>query len=143
MNSFGFIVCHHTAPQTYLGGFSRLQLFTGLTSGYFIYIYMMSKNALTNNFLAISFCVYTIEKWLQTKLWEVAIIFVGLVVYDVYFVFGTDVMMTVAKGFDMPMKILIPTGAGKLSMIGIGDIIIPGLFISMCLRLDFIRSMIK
>ena len=59
-----------------------------------------------------------------------AIIFGGLVLYDVYFVFGSDVMMTVAKGMDLPLKILLPTDStfSMFAMIGLGDIIIPGLF---------------
>lgn len=34
--------------------------------------------------------------------------FIGLMVYDVTFVFQSDVMMTVAKGLDIPIKILVP-----------------------------------
>ena len=37
-----------------------------------------------------------------------ALAFAGLIAYDVSFVYGSDVMMTVAQGFDAPMKILIP-----------------------------------
>jgi len=54
-------------------------------------------------------------------------------------------MMTVAKGFDMPMKLLFPLGhsVGKkgFGMLGIGDIIIPGLLTSLCMRADFIRHL--
>jgi minor histocompatibility antigen H13 len=50
--------------------------------------------------------------------------------------------MTVAKGFDSPMKILILNKGEGFSMIGIGDIIIPGLLVSLCLRIDFIRNLI-
>jgi minor histocompatibility antigen H13 len=51
-------------------------------------------------------------------------------------------MMTVAKGFEAPMKILMPVKGFGYAMLGIGDIIIPGFLCSMCLRADFIRSML-
>ena len=113
-----------------------------MISAFFIYIYVVHKHWLSNNYIAISFCVYTIEKWTHTKFYQVFLIFVGLIIYDVSFVFGTDVMMTVAKGFDMPMKILFPMKGTGTSMIGIGDVIIPGLLVSMCLRADFIRGLL-
>ena len=62
--------------------------------------------------------------------------------YDVVFVFGSDVMMTVATNFDMPMKLLFPIKGKGYAMLGIGDIIVPGLLVSMCLRADFIRNII-
>jgi hypothetical protein len=51
-------------------------------------------------------------------------------------------MMTVAKGFEAPMKILIPVKGYGYAMLGIGDIIIPGFLCSMCLRADFIRTLL-
>ena len=94
-----------------------------------------------NNMIAFSFSVWAIEKWNHTRLWQILLIFVGTLVYDVTFVFGSDVMMTVALGFASPMKILLPTDAG-LAMLGIGDIIIPGLLVSFCMRVDFVRYMV-
>ena len=48
------------------------------------------------------------------------------------FVYASDVMMTVATGFDAPMKVLIPNGQSGYNMLGIGDIIVPGLLVSLC-----------
>jgi minor histocompatibility antigen H13 len=56
----------------------------------------------------------------------------GLFIYDVFWVFGTDVMVTVAKGFDAPIKLLYPKTVitegvkTEFSMLGLGDIVIPG-----------------
>ena len=36
-----------------------------------------------------------------------AALLIGLFFYDIYFVFGTDVMMTVATKIDAPVKILV------------------------------------
>lgn len=64
----------------------------------------------------------------------------ALFAYDVFWVFGTEVMVTVAKGIDAPIKLLFPKdlGAAKLefSLLGLGDIVIPGIFVAMMLRFD-------
>ena len=49
-------------------------------------------------------------------------------------------MVTVAKGLDIPIKLLFPVDLTadppKLSMLGLGDIVIPGIFVAMTLRFD-------
>src|SRR3546814_15622042 len=37
-----------------------------------------------------------------------AVLLIGLFAYDIFWVFGTDVMVSVAKSFDAPAKILFP-----------------------------------
>ena len=37
-----------------------------------------------------------------------AILLWGLFFYDIFWVYGTDVMITVAKNFDAPIKLLFP-----------------------------------
>lgn len=57
---------------------------------------------------------------------------------------GTDVMVTVAKNLDGPIKLLFPrslvphveTGKIELSLLGLGDIVIPGFFLALLLRFD-------
>jgi len=70
---------------------------------------------------------------------------IGLFFYDIFFVFGTDVMLTVAKSIDAPIKLLFPTDystdPAKFSLLGLGDIVIPGIFMAMCLRYDILRSL--
>jgi len=68
----------------------------------------------------------------------------GLFFYDIFWVFGTDVMVTVAKSFDAPIKLLFPKSLlaeqYSFSMLGLGDIVIPGIFIALLLRYDLHRS---
>ena len=70
---------------------------------------------------------------------------IALFFYDIFFVFGTDVMLTVAKSIDAPIKILFPTDWSedppKFALLGLGDIVIPGIFMAMCLRYDVLRSL--
>ena len=57
------------------------------------------------------------------------ILLCGLFVYDVFWVFGTEVMVSVAKGLNAPIKLLFPKALGvtpmPFSMLGLGDIVIP------------------
>ena len=65
--------------------------------------------------------------------------------YDIFFVFGTDVMLTVAKGIDAPIKLQFPKDYSgekpSYSILGLGDIVIPGIFVSLCLRFDFLKAL--
>ncbi|MFS7964151.1 putative Piwi domain, presenilin/signal peptide peptidase, plant signal peptide peptidase [Helianthus anomalus] len=62
----------------------------------------------------------------------------GLFVYDIFWVFFTPVMVSVAKSFDAPIKLLFPSriAACPFSMLGLGDIVIPAL----ALRYDVSRG---
>ncbi|TIA83123.1 hypothetical protein E3P77_01335 [Wallemia ichthyophaga] len=116
-----------------------------------------------NNFLGLSFA------WTGIKLIELdslktgAILLSGLFFYDVFWVFFTPVMVSVAKGIEAPIKLVWPKDAGiafvadlakkvghecaclnklvsdenpGLTLLGLGDIVLPGIFIALCLRLD-------
>lgn len=67
--------------------------------------------------------------------------------YDIFWVYGTDVMVTVAKKLDIPIKLLFPylnnEGVEKFSMLGLGDIVIPGIFVALCLKFDIDRCIKK
>jgi len=56
-----------------------------------------------------------------------------------FWVFGTEVMVKVAKSFDAPIKLLFPQPSGDPpSLLGLGDIVIPGLFVALMLRFDYV-----
>ena len=73
-----------------------------------------------------------------------AILLFGLFFYDIFWVFGTDVMTTVAKSIDAPILLMFPQDllahgwqkASKHGMLGLGDIVIPGIFIALLRRFD-------
>ena len=71
-------------------------------------VYIYSKNWIYNNVLALLFCVHGIE-FLFLGNFTTGFILLGLLFfYDIFFVFGTDVMLTVAKSIDAPIKLLFP-----------------------------------
>lgn len=71
------------------------------------------------------------------------ILLLGLFFYDIFWVFGTDVMVTVAQSFEAPIKLMFPQdllenglSAKHHAMLGLGDIVVPGIFIALLLRYD-------
>jgi len=115
----------------------------GLACGV-VALYFQKKYWAFNNVLGICFCMQGIER-LSLGTYKIgAILLVGLFFYDIFWVFGTDVMVTVAKNLDGPIKLLFPrslipvddTGKIELSLLGLGDIVIPGFFLSLLLRFD-------
>jgi len=120
--------------------FTVLELASLLFASYLTYSYFMTRYWVANNILAIAFTIHCIENWLVGNIRFIALIFGGLVLYDVYFVFASDVMMTVAKSVELPIKILFPAGNGQFALLGLGDIVIPGLLCSMCIRYDYIQA---
>lgn len=115
-----------------------------LSSALFSAFYVQKKHWVMNNVLGISFCLKGIERFSLGTYKIGAILLVGLFFYDIFWVFGTDVMVTVAKSLDGPIKILFPrslvpdeeTGKIELSLLGLGDIVIPGFFLALLLRFD-------
>lgn len=106
--------------------------------------YFKTKHWALNNVLGVSFCLQGIERFSLGTYKIGAILLVGLFFYDIFWVFGTDVMVTVAKSLDGPIKILFPrslipnetTGKIDLSLLGLGDIVIPGFFLALLIRFD-------
>merc|ERR1712066_850439 len=109
--------------------------------------YISSKNWIINNIFGVSFCL------LGTRLIGIssyktgAIMLIGLFWYDVFWVFGSksvfgsNVMVTVAKGVEAPIKLMFPrslNGCGSLnhSMLGLGDIVVPGIFLAFLAKWD-------
>lgn len=106
--------------------------------------YMLSKNWIANNIIAWGFTVQAIAL-VSVGSYKIGCgLLSGLFFYDIFWVFGTDVMVTVAKSFDGPIKVVWPKDlfAEKyaFSMLGLGDIVIPGLFLALMLRYDVSRS---
>lgn len=108
--------------------------------------YFRTKHYMMNNILGISFCIQSIERISLGSYKIGAILLVGLFFYDIFWVFGTDVMVTVAKSFDGPIKLLFPRVIAsegikaEFSLLGLGDIVIPGLFVALLIRFDAFRS---
>lgn len=122
-----------------------LSLISLAISGVMVAIYIITKSWIYNNVLAIMLSINAIQLIFLGNFKNGFMMLTALFFYDIFFVFGTDVMLTVAKSIDAPIKILFPTDWSaeppKFSLLGLGDIVIPGIFMAMCLRYDILRSL--
>jgi len=102
--------------------------------------YVMHKHWVANNVLGLAFSIQGISMLSLGSYKIGCILLSGLFFYDIFWVFGTEVMVSVARSFDAPVKLLFPKSlfADELqfSMLGLGDIVIPGIFIALLLRFD-------
>lgn len=64
-----------------------------------------------------------------------SLVLLGLFVYDIVMVFYTPFMIGVATQLDVPIKLTYET-AKRSSILGLGDIVLPGIFICLALRFD-------
>ncbi|KHN10231.1 Minor histocompatibility antigen H13 [Glycine soja] len=118
--------------------FTKSQVVAGIPGTFFCAWYALRKHWLANNILGLAFCIQGIEMLSLGSFKTGAILLAGLFVYDIFWVFFTPVMVSVAKSFDAPIKLLFPTAdsARPFSMLGLGDIVIPAL----ALRFDVSRG---
>jgi len=105
--------------------------------------YFMKKHWIANNLFGLAFAVNGVELLHLNKVITGCILLGGLFFYDIFWVFGTNVMVTVAKSFEAPIKLVFPQdllenglAAQNMAMLGLGDIVIPGIFVALLLRYD-------
>lgn len=99
-------------------------------------LYLLTDHWTLNNVLGLAF---TMGGIIMLKVPNFKIIFVllwCLFFYDIFWVFGSDVMVTVAMKFDVPIKLKFPNGQGKFSILGLGDMVIPGIILALSLKFD-------
>jgi len=132
------------SPWIYELDCSTADVLAFIGSSVFIARYFVTKHWTYNNILGICFCIQGIERFSLGTYKIGAILLIGLFFYDIFWVFGTDVMVTVAKSLDGPIKLLFPrsivkdvvSGKIDMSLLGLGDIVLPGFFLSLLLRFD-------
>ncbi|CAG9563726.1 unnamed protein product [Danaus chrysippus] len=105
--------------------------------------YLLKKHWIANNLFGIAFAVNAVEMLHLNNVVTGCILLCGLFLYDIFWVFGTNVMVTVAKSFESPIKLVFPQdllvngfNASNFAMLGLGDIVVPGIFIALLLRFD-------
>ncbi|KAL3828232.1 hypothetical protein ACJIZ3_017034 [Penstemon smallii] len=122
--------------------FTKSQVIAAIPGAFFCAWYASKKHWLANNILGLAFSIQGIEMLSLGSFKTGGILLAGLFVYDIFWVFFTPVMVSVAKSFDAPIKLLFPTADAvrPFSMLGLGDIVIPGIFVALALRFDVSRG---
>ncbi|KAL1849465.1 hypothetical protein Plec18170_007372 [Paecilomyces lecythidis] len=140
--TFRLRVCRAVDIKCRFGILDILSGFAALCAvGYFAFV---TKLWWLTNFLGFSFCYGALQFMSPSTFWTGTLILGSLFLYDIYFVFFTPLMVTVATKLDVPIKLLFPRppaeGAApdvvSLAMLGLGDIVVPGMMVGLALRFD-------
>ena len=115
-----------------------------LAIGALLYFNLIDKPWWLTNLLGFSFAYSSLQIMSPTTSWTGTLILGALFLYDIYFVFFTPLMVTVATRLDIPAKLVFPRPSRPtedptekaLFMLGLGDIILPGMMIGFALRFD-------
>lgn len=122
-------------------------------------VYMYTKHWVLANVIAVCFAMQGLSLILLDTFQTGLILLGGLFLYDIFWVFGSSkfagqsVMVSVATNFDGPIKILAPRNlfevltsvqekgwtaadAFQFSLLGLGDIVVPGAFAALALAFD-------
>lgn len=145
MISFYLSLLSVFALSNFVKGYVKANVFTGLLCVGTAAVSYMTGNWIANDVLAFAIGVSALESLPVGCFSSSFILLIGLFFYDIFWVFGSDVMLTVATGIDGPIKVLFPqTIFGdhrQKSLLGLGDIIVPGFFI--CQTLVFSKDYVK
>ncbi|XPS95269.1 hypothetical protein M3J09_004560 [Ascochyta lentis] len=108
------------------------------------YFNFVDKPWYLTNLLGFGFSYGALQLMSPTTFATGSLILGALFFYDIYFVFYTPMMVTVAKSLDVPIKLMFPrpgdpkdpTSAPSHAMLGLGDVVLPGIVIGLALRFD-------
>lgn len=126
--------CH---PELYSSSFTLIHLGFLFASTLLTGYYVLTKNWIASNIFGLSFSLNAVQLLSIDSFKTGMILLSGLFFYDIFWVFGTEVMVNVAKNFDAPIKVVWPKdvvgwlGSSEkvqFTMLGLGDIVIPGEF---------------
>ena len=116
----------------------------------FVLCYVFTKNWMLSNVIGLCFA-FTMIKSIKIPSFKVGGLLLGLAFfYDIFwvyfssYVFGDNVMVAVAQGLDLPIKLQFPHFVpdalpSSCSMLGLGDLALPGLFLAFASRFDHIN----
>ena len=148
--SFYFTVISVYATADFLNNFIKYKPVTACVAIALAVCWWFTSNFLASNVIAIAICLGTLK---QMKLPSFSICWIllwGLFIYDIWWVFGTEVMVSVAKNIEAPVLLKIPKSLTAdewkpkdMMMLGLGDIVIPGFYVALCLRFDYYRATLR
>lgn len=98
-------------------------------------LYFTTTSPFLSNMLGYGMCYCSFLVLSPTDLLIGSLVLWGLFFYDIFMVFYTPYMVTVATTLDVPIKLQFKA-ANRQSILGLGDIVIPGMVIAWTLRAD-------
>ncbi|KAF2465851.1 uncharacterized protein BDR25DRAFT_306367 [Lindgomyces ingoldianus] len=108
------------------------------------YFNLVDKPWYLTNLMGFGFSYGALQLMSPTTFATGSLILSALFFYDIYFVFFTPMMVTVAKSLDVPIKLIFPRpspadappSSKSHAMLGLGDVVLPGIMIGLALRFD-------
>lgn len=131
----------------YFGDLNGLELGTFVVGVSVVLVWFVTRHWVANNILGMSICMYMMTVVRLSSIKVAAVLLSLLFFYDIFWVFysqpifGKNVMVTAAKGLDLPIKLVIPRiltpcNPNSYTMLGLGDIALPGLLVVFSRRFD-------
>ncbi|CAD8139897.1 unnamed protein product [Paramecium octaurelia] len=129
--------------QKFLKKYLLLKIISYLISLFIVFSYFQTKNWIINNIVAflITLLMFKIIEVDSFKTSTILLMFISPVF------FGTSVMAQVATSIDLPMKFICPplmksynSPLMKCSILGLGDILLPGIVIKYILKFENILN---
>ncbi|KAL9610921.1 MAG: hypothetical protein Q9167_004399 [Letrouitia subvulpina] len=133
----------HLSPQSLIS--------TVVATCCILYYNLVGKPWWLTNLQGFSFAYSSLQLMSPTTNSTGSLILGALFFYDIYFVFFTPIMVAVATKLEIPAKLLFPRPRGPnddpskqpVSMLGLGDVVLPGMMIGMALRFDLYLFYLK
>ncbi|KAL6703297.1 hypothetical protein ACN47E_010004 [Coniothyrium glycines] len=130
------------AGKVKIGPHGLVGLIAGLVT--VAYFNLVDKPWYLTNLLGFGFSYGALQLMSPTTFATASLILSALFFYDIYFVFFTPMMVTVAKSLDVPIKLMFPRPVSPQdpgappshAMLGLGDVVLPGIVIGLALRFD-------
>eukprot|EP01064_Diplonema_japonicum_P037004 TRINITY_DN8561_c1_g1_i1.p1 TRINITY_DN8561_c1_g1~~TRINITY_DN8561_c1_g1_i1.p1 ORF type:complete len:411 (+),score=97.67 TRINITY_DN8561_c1_g1_i1:48-1235(+) len=145
--SLYFVVVSMYAVSPTIYSITKQGILSGLTAVGLGVGWWFTGHFAFNNSIAFCICITSLWKIKLPSFATSWILLWGLFLYDIWWVFGTEVMVSVAKNIEAPVLLKMPKNLAadeykpnEMMMLGLGDIVIPGFFIAMCLRYDYSRA---
>ncbi|KAG0209371.1 hypothetical protein BGX28_010359 [Mortierella sp. GBA30] len=132
----------------YSARFTIIHLFMLVVSVMLAGYYAATRHWIVSNVFGVCLALSAIEL-LSLDSFKTGLIFLaGLTLHDVAWDLEKDIMISVSKNFSSPLKVSFPSlilglPAGQafhFVTLGLGDIVIPGIFAALCLRFDQHRA---
>lgn len=98
-------------------------------------LYLYTNTNMLANIIGLAVCYMAFQYVSVTSFAIGSSVLTGLFIYDIVMVFFTPFMVTVATQLDAPIKLTYET-TNRSSILGLGDIVVPGIFICLALRFD-------
>ncbi|CAM1502277.1 Fc.00g042610.m01.CDS01 [Cosmosporella sp. VM-42] len=98
-------------------------------------VYSSTTSPFLSNVMGYGMCYGSFLILSPTDFLTSSLVLVGLFFYDIIMVFYTPYMITVATKLEVPIKLTFEAAERK-SILGLGDIVIPGMVVALALRFD-------